>query len=46
LLETCGYRCFDVDGALNTLKTRLNDLDDVDEVYHNAILPSQDAEDA
>jgi YebC/PmpR family DNA-binding regulatory protein len=28
------------------LLTRLNDLDDVDEVYHNAILPSQDAEDA
>jgi YebC/PmpR family DNA-binding regulatory protein len=28
------------------LLTRLNDLDDVDEVYHNAILPSQVAEDA
>jgi YebC/PmpR family DNA-binding regulatory protein len=28
------------------LLTRLNDLDDVDEVYHNAILPSPDAEDA
>ena len=27
LLETCGYRCFDVDVALKTLKTRLNDLD-------------------
>lgn len=27
LLHACGYRSFDVNGALNTLKTRLNDLD-------------------
>ena len=27
LLETCGYRRFDVDGALDTLRTRLHDLD-------------------
>ena len=27
LLETCGYQSFDLNGALNTLKTRLNDLD-------------------
>ena len=27
LLETCGYRCFDVDGALDTLKARLCDKD-------------------
>ena len=27
LLETCGYRCFDVDGALDTLRTRLHSLD-------------------
>ena len=27
LLRACGYRCFDVDGALDTLKARLNDLD-------------------
>ena len=27
LLRTCGYRCFDVDSALDTLKSRLNGLD-------------------
>lgn len=27
LLETCGYRCFDVDGALDTLRTRLHSFD-------------------
>ena len=27
LLRACGYRSFDIDGALNTLKTRLNELD-------------------
>jgi len=27
LLETCGYRCFDVGGALDTLRTRLHDPD-------------------
>ena len=27
LLRACGYRAFDINGALNTLKARLNDLD-------------------
>ena len=27
LLRACEYRSFDINGALNTLKTRLNDLD-------------------
>ena len=27
LLETCGYSCFDVDGALHTLRARLHDID-------------------
>lgn len=27
LLETCGYRCLDVDGALDTLRARLHSLD-------------------
>lgn len=27
LLRACGYRVFDINGALNTLKARLNDLD-------------------